>query len=447
METMRETQGEALATLLLLSRRVRKAKTVAELKFLLLNETHSLIHYQQAALWDERNQVTDLSGVSSIEKNSPYVTWLNHWFRETPSDTGSEAFITDLDLLKRDEADWKNWLTPHVANVSMPEEASVPRTQLLLSRDKAFTREELSLLQEWFDIWSDRYRDLYKPGWLMNLVWKKNKATTKRIIPISVLVVAIIVGLLPVNISVLAPAELIPLNPTVVRSPIDGIVDRILVKPNQRVHQGEGLFEFDKVSLENQLALAHQALLTAQAEYRQKAQRAVFDAESKARLVVLQSLIDEKQIEFSYLRELINRSSVKASRDGIVLLSDETEWVGRPVITGERIMVIADEFQSQIQAWISPADFINFPNRADLTLFLTSDPSLQIKAKVRYISHEPELRPDGSFAHRLRAELERSDHQVQIGQGGTARIEGDRVSVLYWIFRRPMAAFRGWLGA
>ena len=39
----------------------------------------------------------------------------------------------------------------------------------------------------------------------------------------------------PVRLTVLAPGELVAANPSVVRSPLDGVVERFHIKPNQSV--------------------------------------------------------------------------------------------------------------------------------------------------------------------------------------------------------------------
>lgn len=446
MSLLTEATDTALATLILLSRRARESDVDSELRFLLVNETCSLISYQQAALWSVENGVETLSGVSFIDKHSAYVIWLNHWFSQTPEGADSKSFITDLSLLSVGENDWNEWLPSQVANIKLSAGKNFTGGQLLLARQKPFSQTELSLLDEWADIWSHRYQYLHAPTRLLNFKFWKPLRTSGTAQIAFILLVALI-GFIPVRLSVLAPAELTPLEASIIRSPIDGIVDRMLVEPNQRVSVGDSLFEFDRVNLDNELAQAQQALLTSQAEYRQKAQRAVYDSESKAQLAVLQSLVNEKVIEVNYLTELYGRSSVKSPREGLVLLNDETEWIGRPVVTGERVLVIADEQQVQVEAWLSPGDFIQFPDDTELTLYLNADPSVTIKANVTYISHLPEMRPEGVYAHRIRAHIKRAEGQFyQIGLKGTARVEGGKVKLVYWLFRRPLAALRGWIG-
>ena len=73
-------QVAGLATLIELERRVRRAASLAELRFIAVNETHGLVPYRQAALLEggsaKRLRVTALSGVASPDRNAPYVVWL-----------------------------------------------------------------------------------------------------------------------------------------------------------------------------------------------------------------------------------------------------------------------------------------------------------------------------------------------------------------------------------
>jgi hypothetical protein len=55
------------------------------------------------------------------------------------------------------------------------------------------------------------------------------------------------------------------------------------------------------------------------------------------------------------------------------------------------------------------------------------------------------LRPDATYAYRLRARLlAPTPHSV--GQKGTARISGEWTSLGYWLMRKPLALIRTILG-
>lgn len=252
--------------------------------------------------------------------------------------------------------------------------------------------------------------------------------------------------LFPVRLSVLAPGELVPAQPAVIRAPLEGTVDRFFVAPNSRVKQGDPLFQLDLTTLESRLELARQGLATAEAEYRQAAQQAVFEAKSKVQLALLQGRIAERQTEVDFLVAQLARAQVTAPLDGIALMDDSSEWVGKPVMTGERIMTVADEHDVEVEAWISLGDGIVLPENAAVTLYLNAAPLSPVTARVRYYAHDAVPRPDGSFAYRLRARLEPGEAPPRVGMKGTAKIKGPWVTLSYWVLRRPLAILRQVVG-
>ena len=218
----------------------------------------------------------------------------------------------------------------------------------------------------------------------------------------------------------------------------------MLVTPNLQVEEGQPLFELNTTTIRGKLDVAAKALATAKAEYDQSAQQAFFDPKAKAQLGVLSGHIEEKQAELAYLSEMLERSKVKAPRAGIAVLDDPTEWIGRPVTTGERVLSVADEHDTEIEAWLAPADAIEVAANAPVTLFLNVDPLHAVHGVLRYITYESLTRSDGTIAHRLRASAE-GEHP-RLGLKGTVRLDGERVPLIYWLARRPWAVVRQTLG-
>jgi multidrug efflux pump subunit AcrA (membrane-fusion protein) len=251
---------------------------------------------------------------------------------------------------------------------------------------------------------------------------------------------------MPVRLSVLAPGELVPANPSVIRAPIEGVIGVFHVKPNDDVKIGQPLFDFDDAPLVSKLAVASQALSTATAQYRQAAQLAVSDTKSKAQLAVLMGKIEERKAEAEYLRGQLERAHVVAPADGVALFDDPSEWIGKPVAVGERIMRIAGADGAEVEAWIGIGDAIPLEPGASVKLHLNASPLSAVSATIRYVAHDAVQRPDGSYAYRVRAALdEKTDHRV--GLKGTAKLNGSWVPAIYWMLRRPIAAVRqavGW---
>ena len=155
--------------------------------------------------------------------------------------------------------------------------------------------------------------------------------------------------------------------------------------------------------------------------------------------------IEEKQAEVDYLLDQATRARVLAPRSGVVIFDDPSEWIGKPVGTGERILRIAAPDDREIEAWVPLADAIPLPSQAGVKLYLNASPLSPVEGQVRYVAHEAVARPDGSHAYRVRATLTGpTDHRV--GLKGTARLQGEWTVLAYWMMRRPLASLRNSLG-
>jgi len=459
-----DVSAEALALggLLQLGRRARQASNLAELGFIAVNETFQLTPYRQAVLWLQGEGVVALSGVTTAEENAPYVLWLNALLKRLASDvlTAQAPQPIEPNMLTAEEtAAWNDWLPACGLWLPLPGAQGRSEGGLLLVGDRPWSPPEMALLTEWIAIFAHARASVSGGRWINRLFRFPTRTNTPRTKawrwPIAYLlrkrwlmggVALAVISCLPVSLTVLAPAELVPLTPAVIRAPLDGVVDRVLVTPNQHVVEGTPLFEFDRANIQNRLEVAVKALATVQAEYRKTAQQAVVDPEGRSKLAVLQGKIAEHSAEVAYLRQVNERGVVSAPRAGIALFEDPTEWIGRPVVTGERVMVVAGEREVEIEAWLSPADLIELPTNAHVKLYLNADPLTPVAARVRYVAHEAVQRPDGQFAYRLRATLETEAARPQVGLKGTAKVQGEKVSLAYWVMRRPLAGARAWLG-
>jgi multidrug resistance efflux pump len=243
----------------------------------------------------------------------------------------------------------------------------------------------------------------------------------------------------------LAPGELVPTKPIVVRSPIEGVIATFHVKPNEHVKLNQPLFDFDEVLLQSRSAVAAQALETAQAQYRQTSQLALGDPKYQADLAAQAGTVQERRAEAAYLIDQLKRSKVSADKEGMVLFDDATSWLGKPVTIGESIMRIVRSDDIEVEAWLPLADAVTLEENSPVKLYLQSDPLNPVKAKLRYVAHQAVERPDGVYAYRVRATLtEPTQHRV--GLKGTAKLESHRTTMFYWLFRRPLTVVRTTLG-
>ena len=429
--------------------RAATAADEAELDFIAVNDTHLLAPYRQSALWDARLGATRLSGVAVIELNAPYVQWLHTSCQRLQARcNGAALAVSEEDRETLLGPDWQEWIPGKVLWLpfAMSSAAGTDlRGGLLLARDAEWSEEKIAELAEWVSAWARlrHYAVLRKrrPG-LAQAVLRTLRLRTR--IALAAAGALALLVLVPVDLSVLAPAELVPANPMPVRAPLDGVVREFHVRPNEAVRASQPLFSLDTLQLGSRLDVAQQSLATAETELRQYDQQAMNDPKARATLAAARGNVAEKRTEVSLLRNQHGRATVSANEDGFALFDDPSQWVGRPVSTGERIMRLASARDLEIEAWIPIGDAIPLPDSAPLRLYLSASPLSPVAGTVYYVSHEATRRPDGSYAYRLRARLGASTPH-RIGLKGTARVSGESVSMLYWIARRPLAAVREFL--
>ena len=457
--------------LLGLARRARRAEDEATLHFILVNETYTLATYQVGLLWVEGEGVVAQSGVSHIERTSPFITWANRVCTAL-STQGEAAIVTPEMIEDEDIGQWSESLPAHAlwiplavgsderalsqsatsstSGTSSTSSTSTPpgsRAGLLLARDTPWVAAQLPLLTEWAEIWSHAWQRLHAPSARRRLkgAWRWLTAMTpaKKLI-YSLLVLAFLV--FPVRLTILAPAELVPADPAVIRVPIEGVVEEFFVSPNQRVQAGQPLFKLDLTSLTSKLQVAQQEMQIASAEYRQSALQSLTDAKSRGLLTPQEGKALERQLEAEYLKKLLEKAQITSPRAGVAIFDDPLEWIGKPVMAGEKVMVVATEGQMEIEVWVPLNEAIELKPDARVTLYLNTAPFAPVVGELRYLGHEAVARPDGSYAYRLRARITDPGTAARIGLRGTAKVSGSYVPFSYWVLRKPIVALRQFTG-
>ena len=454
-----EAQLFGLSTLVQLGKRARHAATSKELAFIIVNETHSLVPYRQAALWQRGGgggRVVALSGSATVERNTPFTSWLNRAFPALESappaapapeaaagPPGPAARAVDATALPGPlGSQWSEWLPPHGLFVPL---VTGPRRQqgaLLLAREQPFTDGDRVLAQE--------LADSYAHAWAASRGRRRwslaRLGRLRTLLKLAVVAAAIGVMFVPVTLSALAPAEVVAFEPTIVRAPLEGVVDHFNVQPNETVKEGQLLLELDRRTIENKLEVATKALAVAAAEYRQAAQQAVFDDKSRAQLAVLKGRMDQRRAEADYAKSLLDRIRVTATRSGLALFDDPANWVGRPVALGERLLEIADPQRAELEIWLPVADAITLQPGAEIEFFLNVAPDAPRPARLRVASYDATMSPSGVLGYRLKASLADDKAPPRIGLRGTAKLFGERVTLFYYLMRRPLSAARQFLG-
>lgn len=428
---------QLLAHYLKLERQARAAASVEVLSFSMVNDSQALFGFRHAALLIA-GKVRALTGISAVEPNAPFVVFIERVASRLVS--GERLALPgvvpqeDLDQASRDE--WQALSAPHAFWLPLKNREGEVFGGLWLARDNPWSEAEQALLAQLGDCYSHAWRAL-QPGKPWRMRWP---AKTRWAIAGALLLVLLV----PVRQSILAPAEVVPRNGQIVAAPLDGVVAEFLVKPNQPVKAGEVLVRFDATSLKAQADVAERTLGVAEAELKANAQRAFSDADSSARLDLLAARVEQKRAERDYARDLLARTEVRAERDGIAVFADAQRWTGKPVRTGERLLEIANPSQAELRIELPVADAIGLEHGAEVALFLDSDPLHRHSATLERAAYQAQSTAAGQLAYRLDAAFEAAP--PRIGLRGTAKVFGDRAPLALYLLRRPLAALRQAVG-
>lgn len=440
---------ELTQTLLGLSRKARSSSDLAEMNFLLVNASHQLSPYRQAMLWLDGSKPVAVSGVIAPEPNAPLMRWLSNIYLEYLEHIQSSVLELDM-FAPSDQKNWKEFLPPFALWLSDSDDKGIG---LLLVRDMAWTDAEVSLLNEWWQIWLHSYKALnirmskYEHSGLKKILIQVNNPKLpwyKRMF-FRILIGVVVVMFLPVKMTVIAPGQLVPSDPVWVNSPIDGIITEFFVEPGQYVQAEAPLFRFDGEMLASQLKAAQESYQSSLARYRQVTQQALDDERYMERLAELAGAVEQSKVELAYLKSQSKRLIVTAQKSGVILFDQASEWIGKPISAGLQVMKIIDPDKKEIEAWLSIEDAIPLSRNAPLKLYLKSAPFSPVVGTVSFISYDVSERPNGSYAYRLRASLE-SPTSHRVGLKGTARVSGDWTTLIYWLLRRPFGALRAMIG-
>ena len=428
-----------------LASRAMSAVKPADLQFIIANETIQLGHYRQAAFFEsafnKKPILTTASGLVSVAENSPYSVWLNRFAKTFTSEPGCHRM--DFANAKPEFADgWQEWLPAHLLVIPLLHDNQL-YGHALYAREQAWADNEIAQFGFLHNTYSYCLASLHKKSHSLArslLSWLNFKTLAFTGLLLAALM------LVPVRLSTLAPAEVVALNAFSVAAPQDGVIHAFAVAPNSMVKTGALLFTLDDTSIINRFEVASKALSTAKADALVAEQRAFDDIKGKAELAGAIGRMREKEAELASIKALMARVEIKAERDGIAIFSDANDWIGRPVQTGERVMQIADPQDAGLLMWLPVKDALNIDTGAPMKLFLHTDPLHPIQAKLQQTSYAASMSPENVSSYRLKGAFDSTKDLPRIGLRGTARISGEWSVLGYYLFRRPIAATREWLG-
>ncbi len=434
----------ALHNYTILEERARSAASVPELIFSIANETWQIFPYRQGFVWSIAGRTPKLrmvSGLAQLSEDTPFTIWIKRLGVEIARRNQTEPeFVEIEDFPAAFHDGWREWLP----NYLLVYPILSPKRQLLGFSAYALEAAPADAVQEL----TGRLMAAFGHAW-QALEPKRQRSTEfsyKRWLGALAMILAIVALFLPIRLSVLAQAEVIALDALAISSPMDGVIKNFSVQPNQPVAQNQLLFTLDETTLRNRREVAITQFQVARADALSAAQKAFDNAQSRSELASLNGKVAERQAEVAYVDELLKRIEVRSPGKGVLVFGDINDWQGKPVVTGERVALLADPKDAGVLIWLPVSDAINLEAGAPVKLYLQIAPLKPLPATLYQTSYQAAQSPEGISAYRLRARFESLDDEqsklARIGLKGTAKIFGERAPLGYYLFRRPLSTLR-----
>ncbi|MBF0186670.1 MAG: HlyD family efflux transporter periplasmic adaptor subunit [Magnetococcales bacterium] len=447
-----------LGSLLTLEQNLLNAASEEAFTFIAVNELHHLIPFHQALLWRDSGRdgkVVAVSGLPVPDTKAPYCRWVGALchhvltadeYASSNHDDASPTLqrvlraLQKRDVPERFAKQWDDWLPQSLLIVELKTADGRRLGALLLSRSHAWSDSELELMHAVAASMGAAWGNFLDARGMMAAVrdsfpvlWRWFLAT----------LVVVILFLVPVRQSILAPGEVVPYRPITLRSPLEGVVESVHVQPNQVVEKGDLLLTLDDTYLRNALVVLEKQVDIVRAEYHQAAQRHVRGGGESGTVPLLRRKLDQKKAEMQYVRDQLNKVRIVAPKPGVVILDDPDALDGQPVGIGQRLFTLADPANVWLRIHLPVADAVTLDTGTEMIFFPFSAPDYSYLGQVRQVGFTPHLVQEGRLAYRLHADFNRKE-PLPIGTRGTAKLLHEPVTLFRYLFRRPLNLLRPW---
>ena len=445
---------ENISKLLQLEHNCRNCESIKELYYQIVNETRNLVNYSQGVLltidFSGKYKVVGISDIPVVDSTSPYVQWIENIIIDLNNNEKSkDIFVVDTKTDLK-QIDFKSMHEFSPSNILFIPLKSIKENReinyiLLLFKEEKWLEKDILILKHLssslaYFLFAMRSTGISQ---ILRKISLKNKY-----LKISIFLL-IILMFLPVKLSVLAPLEVEAKNPYVVTSPLNAVIEEVKVFPNDKIEKEQLLVKFDDVDFNNNYLVAKRTLDVANAQLHTVKQSSFFDATQKSQISQLESQVKLKEAELNFAQEQLGKTKIYAKEDGIAIINNPNDWKGKPVTTGERVFLIAKPQSIELKIMLPVSEAIFLEENALIKAFFDNDPTNSWSGKVKYISYKPELTEQNVLSYKITADfddIKENGYIPSIGLRGTAKIYSKKVTLFFYLFRKPITAVRQWIG-
>jgi hypothetical protein len=435
--------SDVIAAFIELEAEARASATLEALQFAIVNATRKLAPYDQAFLLRPAGngswRMALASSVDKVDRSAALVRSVEAFCEAQVQDRTQktdEVRPVDLTQVTGSTAGRGLW-------VPIKRRGGEVAALLLAVRQDEWRPQQVMLLSTLSGAYGHAWAAL-EPRHAKPIAAFARLLTARRF-AVSALLIGLLGAFVPVPLTTLAPAEVVAASPSQIAAPIDGVIKDVLVAPGSTVSAGTPLVRFVDTKPRSDVEVATRAKALAEARYFKVLQSALSTDKDMEELSIAKGELAVATVELSAAREVLSRTEVKADRAGLAIYSAKSDWIGKPVTVGERIMEIGDPARTELKIDLPISDAIALKPGDSVALFADGDPLRPIEAKVARVGYRPVVAHDQQMVFRIFATFADAEAR-RIGLHGTARVSGDKVSLWFYLLRRPLSMLRQQVG-
>ncbi len=441
-----------LEALLLLEGEVRSVRTLRELIYCIANETRKVVATRQTYVLRPRKSnitrfmVDTVSNLTAVDRSAPAIRTLEDIFntalaavQDGDETEGSKPSLFEIPV--QEETQGAVFPFRHGVIAPLTDNRGTIYAAIVCLSEVTAKPGDLAVIE--------RLQSVYSHAWqaLSPRPLRRIPGFFRKLLVAAVVVAGLATMIIQVPLTTLAPAEVVAKSPQIVAAPIDGVVFAMNIDPNTQVSKGDELFRYVDTELASRHAVARENRNVAAARL-QTARQGAFGAGAGARdMAVAQAELELAETELLYAATQLNKTVVRAPRAGLAIFDRRSDWQGRPVAVGEKVLEIANPQKVEFRVDLAISDAIVLNPGARVKVFLDSSPLSPREAKLASANYRASLSASEQLVYKLYATEESShDSQPRIGARGTAQVFGERVSLGFYLFRRPISVLRQYTG-
>lgn len=438
-----------ISKIIQLEHNLRNCENEIELYYSIVNQTRQLVDYEQAVLFsmdlNSKLKTIAISDMPTIDNTSLYVQFVNELSNILHKKYDNEKLeIVDINILEDELKKELHEYSP--SNILWLPLKTIKNNieieyYLIIFKTEKFEKKEIELLSYISN--SYKYALFAQRKCAFSNILKKINFKNRYFL--YSMIILILIMFIPIKMSVLAPFEVQAKNPYVVTSPIEGAIDEITINPNDYVKKEQLIVKIKDTDLKNSYEVSKRKLDTVIAELHTTKQASFYDIDKKSQIKRLETEVELKKAELDYAKSQLEKTTIYAKDDGIAIINNPNEWKGKPVVTGERIFLIAKEDKIELKIMLAVSDALFLKENSNVKIFLDNKLFETWDAKVSHISYEPELTPENILSYKIIADfndLKQNEEKPKIGLRGTAKIYSEDVSLFFYLFRKPLTGLR-----